>query len=490
MEENFHDRHTRKTSKLLLIGQVTSSVFIVVGILAQIMSTDVNQTRAMIPIILAVLTSIGSIVMYIGNRSSMKYTIYVSASFMVVYAVMMLLIPGTAPYAYMIPLIIGLILTLNVKMVLATTAVFVVVNIINIIMTISSASAMADVMEGVMIEGIITLLTALATGFGVRIINAYMDDSKQEIEEAMKKNIEVSEQIQLVAADVNDEMDSMEDAINQIKDASDGLSHSMQDISSGVVANTEAIAHQIDQTKEIQSIIDSTGAKTEKIQSLSNDARNLVEEGAESMELLSKHVDLAIESGGVMKNSAEQLQQKSAEVRSITDLILGISSQTNLLALNASIEAARAGEAGKGFAVVADQIRMLADQTKQATENIAHILDELATEANEVVDKVDENVSLSKEEAEYAKEAHDRFAGIKRIVIDLNEDVREVSDMMQQLIEANNGIVDSVSTLSSSSEEITASTEEATAVSETNARLVDDFADSLANIAEKLDKLK
>ncbi len=55
------------------------------------------------------------------------------------------------------------------------------------------------------------------------------------------------------------------------------------------------------------------------------------------------------------------------EVRSITDVILGVSSQTNLLALNASIEAARAGEAGKGFAVVADEIRVLADKTREAT---------------------------------------------------------------------------------------------------------------------------
>lgn len=61
---------------------------------------------------------------------------------------------------------------------------------------------------------------------------------------------------------------------------------------------------------------------------------------------------------------------------------------------------------------------------------------------------------------------------------------------MQQLIDANNGIVDSVSTLSSSSEEITASTEEATAVSETNAKLVDDFTEALVNIAEKLEQLK
>lgn len=144
------------------------------------------------------------------------------------------------------------------------------------------ASTIQTVAESVIMETIVCVPVVLAISFSVKIITEYVNNSVAEIK-----------------------------------------------------ANMENAMKQIDQTKEIQSVIDNTSQKTEQILSLSNDARNIVEEGAQSMDSLSQHVDKAI-------------------------------------------EAARAGEAGKGFAVVADQIRILADQTKQATENISSILDELA----------------------------------------------------------------------------------------------------------------
>lgn len=490
MEENIHDRHMIKTSKLLCIGEISSLLFMTVGMALRIVTASTNKAVMGIPLALAVISILMAIALYPKLKKSLAYSIYVASSFEVVYAVMMIMAPTNGSYPYMIPMLIGLIMTLRVKLVLGSVIYFFVINVIKAVMVVSQAEDVQTVAESVIMETIVCVLVVLAISFSIKIISEYVNNSVAEIKAAMEKNTEAAERMVDVASGVTDEMANMENAMKQIEDASKGLSRSMQDISAGVVANTEAIAHQIDQTKEIQSVIDNTSQKTEQILSLSNDARNIVEEGARSMDSLSQHVDKAIEAGGVMKQSAEQLQQKSDEVRNITDMILGISSQTNLLALNASIEAARAGEAGKGFAVVADQIRILADQTKQATENISSILDELAKDAGEVVVRVDENVTLSKEEAVYVNEANERFAGIKDIVVTLNGDVTEVSAMMQQLIDANNGIVDSVSTLSSSSEEITASTEEATAVSETNAKLVDDFTEALVNIAEKLEQLK
>lgn len=73
------------------------------------------------------------------------------------------------------------------------------------------------------------------------------------------------------------------------------------------------------------------------------------------------------------KNMAA-LQQKSAEIQVIADVIGEIAARTNLVALNAAIEAARAGELGRGFAVVAQEVRHLAKRTKDATVEIATML--------------------------------------------------------------------------------------------------------------------
>lgn len=489
-EENIHEKHLSRSNRILFLGQLFSSFFLCIGLMTQLQMTDIEPIRIGISVATVVIAAIGTIIMYCLYKRTIIYSAYVAVAFSIAYAAIMLIVPGTTPYAYMIPIIVGLILTLNRKLVNGAVGAFLVVNVINIVMTLTQAANKEAVLEFVMIEAIITILFALASIFGVKILSAYVRDVTNEIQIVMEKNMAVSQKIVDVAAGVNKDMGSMENSIQHIEEITSGLSRSMKDISKGAAANTDAVAHQIDQTRKIQNIIDATGEKTEHILGRSNDTRDLVEEGAESMEILADQVDKAIDAGEQMKGSAEQLQQKSAEVRSITEMILGISKQTNLLALNASIEAARAGEAGRGFAVVADQIRMLADETKQATESISGILDVLAEDANEVADRVEESVNLSREEAKYAKEANERFAGIRDVVHDLNTDVTEVGNMMQQLIEANNVITESVNTLSSSSEEITASTEEATAVSETTVQLVDEFSEALNGIAKRLEQLK
>jgi len=75
------------------------------------------------------------------------------------------------------------------------------------------------------------------------------------------------------------------------------------------------------------------------------------------------------------------LQEKSAEIQVIAEVIDEIATRTNLLALNAAIEAARAGDRGRGFAVVAQEVRHLAKRTKSATVDIATMLRQIREQA-------------------------------------------------------------------------------------------------------------
>ncbi|MDE7258594.1 MAG: hypothetical protein K2N77_05080 [Lachnospiraceae bacterium] len=484
------EEYLEKINKLTVIGHFCAMIFISLGMISQLTMSDMPVLNSVLPLVVEAVVSVGAFVMYVKYRKSVAFTRYIAVGFSIVYVVIMLLATSGSVFPYMLPYLLCIILSLDAWSVNVTCAVFAVTNIVRVGMTLAGADDVILVLEAVMIELIITVLVTLGSLRGVKHLNTFFRESMGEIQDAMQKNEAVAKKIVEVARNVEERAESMVGDLEAIEASTQTVRESMNNISVGTTDTAEAITHQTEQTQDIQNILDDTRSRTDNIVELTGSTKEAVDSGTKVMDMLFEQVREMIENSEVMAQTAVQLQENSNEVRGITSIILGISSQTNLLALNASIEAARAGEAGKGFAVVAEEIRKLAEQTRQETENITALIDALSENAELMTDKVTVNVEKSRQENEAAEQAAARFAEITENVNTLSGNIKEVSEMMNSLVESNNAIVDSVNTLSATSQEISASTQEAYSTSEKNVDMVKSFSASMDNILREMEVLR
>lgn len=106
-----------------------------------------------------------------------------------------------------------------------------------------------------------------------------------------------------------------------------------------------------------------------------------IQTNRDSVQLATTLVDRsreAAEDGNRIANEAigfmHDINEKSQQIASTTQVLDTIAKQTNMLALNAAVEAARAGVHGSGFSVVANEVKELARQSAEASTHITALI--------------------------------------------------------------------------------------------------------------------
>ena len=141
----------------------------------------------------------------------------------------------------------------------------------------------------------------------------------------------------------------------------------------------------------------------------------------------------------VLNQTIEEINDSSADIGKINQMINEIAFQTNLLALNAAVEAARAGEAGMGFAVVAEEVRRLAQRSAGAAQ-------ETADKVEGAMRRTAHGVEISRQVAA----ALNDIVAKARQVDDLTSEVSNASREQQQGITQINSSVGQMDTVTQS----------------------------------------
>ena len=242
----------------------------------------------------------------------------------------------------------------------------------------------------------------------------------------------------------------------------DSMEQVVMNTSTAVGTITSNTSVQAEKTLDIKTKTDSIAVAIdhilENVNALTASAQAVSECNQSAAQIIEELIRISNDNGESIEavhDQTEKTNQSVQEIRTVTEIIAGISNQTNLLALNASIEAARAGENGKGFAVVAEEIRTLADQSRQSTEQINQIV-------NDLIQNSSISVDITNKVSEAFSKQDEKMRDTKEIFTNLNSEINRVSS-------AIDGIGTEVSDLEQHKNVIATSVDSLTTFAEQNA---------------------
>lgn len=276
------------------------------------------------------------------------------------------------------------------------------------------------------IQTILKRLQEVAAGKLVRHDNNTMNPN-DEFDQILMTSNEMTDNLSLLVSQLRNSNQALVSTADQLsEDAITIVSGSEQicDRSNTLAAATEEISHT---SADV-------GNMTQQVNAATNDAYNSAQTGARVIGDAIDAIQAVASSIEQTHVSVSQLGERSKEIDSVIDLIVGVAEQTNLLALNAAIEAARAGEAGRGFAVVADEVRTLAEQTVQATSSITSKIEGIQRETQNVIEAMAsslEQVAAGKEKGETAVFT---IKEVEALTLDAAERTQSISASIQEVV--------------------------------------------------------
>lgn len=328
------------------------------------------------------------------------------------------------------------------------------------------------------------------------IINKFKKllDSSIENEE---KAAELSEGLKQTAQVVANEVALLSEAALSVRAMAENTGVAAAQVSASVEelanATTEEALHAGKTTEVVREMalaLESCGQSLQAVNQQSAQFNQIVDGGIKALEKQNSFMQESTGAQQMVSDAVHELNNKSAQIVNIVEVITGIANQTNLLALNAAIEAARAGEAGKGFAVVAEEVRKLAEESGRAADNISQLINEIQQGMQTTVEQIERSSQICEQQDEAVRETLQMFEEVDQGAAKIGEAIQEIAAVLEKTLVSIDDVVEEVESISASTEEAAASTEEITALAAQQRDAVDNVARAVAEIEQSAAKLK
>lgn len=329
-----------------------------------------------------------------------------------------------------------------------------------------------------------------------------LDFSKDPELEKLRKS---GDETGTMARAVRDLQEKLGQMVGELKDQSEKLYLSSDNLSSNATVTAETIGqinHAVhDMAEGASSQAEDTQTATERVIVIGN----MVEETNSEVAKLRGNAEVMKESGDEAERTLKELEEINTEAkRSIEEiykqtnttnesamkikdaiaLITSIAEETNLLSLNASIEAARAGEQGKGFAVVAGQIQKLAEQSNESAMKVQEITNMLMEDSAKAVETMDKVKVIMDSQMQKVDVTGSMFAKVQEGIENSMEGINNIYEKTENMDKARVSVVDIVQNLTAIAEENAAGTEETSASVTEVSSVVDDISGNAVQLHE------
>lgn len=262
-------------------------------------------------------------------------------------------------------------------------------------------------------------------------------------------------ELDIIKTGINAAFGNLNSLINEVSGMNGRLESASRSIASDSVTLSTSLSNQATQ---LQSAADTMETITHEVKQSSDSA-------LQANQLSAKAKAQAEEGVQVMSStidSMQSIQESSHKIAEIVSLIDSIAFQTNLLALNAAVEAARAGEQGRGFAVVAGEVRTLAQKSADAAKEIRSLIDNTVdaiesgtglveksgqslTEINTGINQVSEFIAQI---AEASLEQSNRISSLNHQIAEMDKSTQENAHIANQAMSSADSVVNEVGSLS------------------------------------------
>ncbi|MDC6166621.1 methyl-accepting chemotaxis protein [Paucibacter sp. XJ19-41] len=247
--------------------------------------------------------------------------------------------------------------------------------------------------------------------------------------------------------------------IGQLERALGQLSVNLQgmvgDARSEVVAMEEVVAAVVAGKESLSISTDAQAAGLQQsaaaLKQLTETVRHNVQAAEQGASLAEQTLAVALRSTTSvdhMRATMRDINEATAKISDITQVIDAISFQTNILALNAAVEAARAGEQGKGFAVVAQEVRALAARTTAAAREIKDLSQGSQKRVAAGVSEVGGAAAAISDTASAATQLRQLVDGVHRASREQLQAISEISaavESLDDMTQRNSMLVDRLS---------------------------------------------